>query len=155
MRSNIVTVFWMIIPLLVLAGSCSTPETQDRAFLNDRSYAVSSDDVLSAEDALKKHVLAKRLADNPEIIEKLTARDIKLVLGKPLLERLEGSNTALQYQSGYCVLDLYFSSSAAQETDTFTPSYIDMKPARSFSAPQSSDVQTVDIDSAQCLKSVL
>lgn len=152
MRKNLQHVFWMIIPLLVLAGSCSTPDTSDRAYLNgERAHSANSDEVLSPENALKKHVLAKDLRKDPDLLDELSAQDIRLVLGKPTLERAEGENTAFHYQSSYCVMDVYFAKANDEQAGKYAPSYIQMRPVK----PDTTPMDKIEINRGRCVESIL
>ena len=152
MYRNLPFVLWLIVPLLVLAGSCTTVDSTDRSHLNnDLSYSSNSDEVLSPEKALKRHVLAKDLKRDPLLLDKMSADTIKLVLGKPELERVEGYSTAYHYQSSYCTMNVYFAKATDMEVGALIPSYIDILPVQSGVVQLSEE----RVNRAQCVKSIL
>jgi hypothetical protein len=152
MYKNLPFVLWLIVPLLVLAGSCTTVDSTDRSHLNnDLRQAANSDEVLSPEKALKRHVLAKDLKRDPLLLDKMSADTIKLVLGKPELERVEGYSTAYHYQSKYCTMNVYFAKAADLEVGSLIPSYIDMLPVKSGEVQLSKE----RVNREKCIKSIL
>ena len=146
------SVLWMIVPLMVLAGSCTSVSQQDQAYLQKTTQGNEAAVPLSAEDSLKKHVLAKKLKKDPLMLDELVAADVKLVLGRPALERKEGANKALHYQSYYCIIDVYYAASERDESNIVKPAYINMLPIK----PDTTPIEGADtLDKSHCINSVL
>lgn len=118
-----------MMPLLIALGSCTTMQTAQHKTLDEHLNTHHA--ALSGADKDKKRVLAEHLAENPDMLAELTSEEARLVLAKPVLERRESNNIALQFKSPSCVVDVFYAlpldATDEQAERQYKPSHVDMR----------------------------
>lgn len=149
--------------LLLLVGSCKTADLPDaygkKASAEQLRIALFPDQVRVKDTALYKpargYVQRAQgyVADVPETLEKLTAREIGYIFGTPQWQRKDGIAKAnvWQYSTGECVVDFYFYGDTAENVAAEAQpvvSYADVR-QRSDAHPLKGDAES------DCLRAVM
>lgn len=73
-----------------------------------QTYSVYSLSGLNFSDNAKRTTLIRKALVEPDILSKLPADDVALILQKPMLTRVEADVTSWHYHGESCAIDIYF-----------------------------------------------
>lgn len=86
-----------------------------------QTYSVYSLSGLNFSDNAKRTALIQKALKEPVIISKLNSDEVKLVLQKPMLTRVEDQVTSWHYHGESCAIDIYFKDKDAK------PEYVEFR----------------------------
>ncbi len=155
-----------LLPLMVLlVGSCKTPEIQSRIVESTRSEqlrnALFPDRASHLTDArytpAAGYISQARtfIADQPQSLMMLTQQEIRYLFGKPTLHRQDADAEVWQYKANGCVVDFYFYDDQNRTGQSQT-SYVDFRMQDELVPGSAARAQPISTgEKSDCLHSVL